>query len=237
MRHSGSLPARMLFQPCEDASRVLFARLTASTSVGPEAKRAALSACIDVFEVVMRFVVLVGLLFATFGANYAYVVVDTLLGAKWSSTSAPTVLAAYCGYVLLLALNGMSEAFVFAVVDASGIRKLNVLLGVFFVAYACVAFAALPAFGTVGLVLASSVNMSLRIAGSWVVAAKFLGQHSLGTPRVLSVLPSRPALAAFVVSFCVMTMSRLAHDQHVFRQRLQHVGVGVCCFGFLAGLW
>ena len=39
-------------------------------------------------------------------------------GQRWSETEAPRALAIYCMYILLLAVNGILEAFVHAVADA-----------------------------------------------------------------------------------------------------------------------
>lgn len=39
-------------------------------------------------------------------------------GLRWSETEAPRALAVYCLYILLLAINGILEAFVHAVADS-----------------------------------------------------------------------------------------------------------------------
>lgn len=58
---------------------------------------------------VCKVVTLVGLVFACFGSNYTHLLLYTLLGSRWANTDAPTVLAWYCAYVLILALNGVTE--------------------------------------------------------------------------------------------------------------------------------
>jgi oligosaccharide translocation protein RFT1 len=95
----------MLFQPCEDACRVLFSRLVVSA----DSSGSALPECLSVFRIVMKFVVLVGVVFVSFGSAFTGVGVRLLLGARWADTEVPTVLAIYCAYVVLLALNGMAE--------------------------------------------------------------------------------------------------------------------------------
>ena len=47
-----------------------------------------------------------GLIFATFGPSYSYVLLRLLYGARWSDGEAATALACYCFYILMLALNG-----------------------------------------------------------------------------------------------------------------------------------
>ncbi len=59
-----------------------------------------------------------GLLAVAFGPAYSYLLLRVAYGQRWSDTGAPAALAAYCPYVLLLAANGILEAFVHAVASA-----------------------------------------------------------------------------------------------------------------------
>lgn len=54
----------------------------------------------------VKSVSILGLLALAFGPSYSYTLLRLVYGLKWSETEAPTVLAAYCAYILLLALNG-----------------------------------------------------------------------------------------------------------------------------------
>lgn len=47
-----------------------------------------------------------------FGPANTYLLLHVLYGPKYSATDAPTALAAYCPYILLLAANGILECFV-----------------------------------------------------------------------------------------------------------------------------
>lgn len=53
-----------------------------------------------------RLLGLLGLLFVAFGPSYSWLLLHLLYGEAWSSTEAPDALAAYCVYVLLMAING-----------------------------------------------------------------------------------------------------------------------------------
>lgn len=50
-----------------------------------------------------------------FGPAYTYAALRLAYGERWSETAAPVALGAYCPLILLLALNGILEAFVHAV--------------------------------------------------------------------------------------------------------------------------
>ena len=56
-----------------------------------------------------------GLLATAFGPSNTYLLLHLLYGTKYSATDAPTALALYCPYILLLAANGILESFVHAV--------------------------------------------------------------------------------------------------------------------------
>ncbi len=53
-----------------------------------------------------------------FGPTYTYMLLRLVYGQRWSETEAPRALAVYCLYILLLAVNGILEAFVHAVANS-----------------------------------------------------------------------------------------------------------------------
>ena len=54
-----------------------------------------------------------------FGSAYCQLLLRLAYGERWAATGAPAALAAYCPYILLLAVNGILEAFVHAVAAPS----------------------------------------------------------------------------------------------------------------------
>ena len=59
----------------------------------------------------------------SFGPAYTYLLLRLLYGLRWSETEAPRALATYCVYILLLAVNGILEAFVHAVAESRCARS------------------------------------------------------------------------------------------------------------------
>ena len=55
------------------------------------------------------------MLATAFGPSNTYLLLHLMYGTKYSATEAPTALALYCPYILLLAANGILESFVHAV--------------------------------------------------------------------------------------------------------------------------
>ena len=56
--------------------------------------------------VMVKLVSVLGLLAVAFGPSYSYTALRLVYSTRWSETEAPTVLACYCLYILLLAVNG-----------------------------------------------------------------------------------------------------------------------------------
>ena len=64
-------------------------------------------------------------------------------------------------------LAGVTEAFVHAVLDARGIQQTNALLVAFSLIHLVASVVCINLAGAVGLVLADSINMILRISCSF----------------------------------------------------------------------
>jgi oligosaccharide translocation protein RFT1 len=244
----GSLVVRFLFLPIEEAAYALFARL-----VGGDARRrrrSARASAARVLAALLRLMVLVGLIFAAFGANYAWTLVDVLYGAKLSSGSAPSTLAAYCAYVPIMAINGITEAFVHAVATPRELTRFNYLLLLVSAVYVGTALVAVRHFHTVGLVLANVVSQSLRIAGSLFYIVRFFraaddatGNNSAPLFRIGDALPS-PTLIAAAASIALVTRQLALLDGatpsasmlDAIATSAPHLGVGIATFSAFAAL-
>lgn len=131
----GSLLVRTAFLPIEDNARVLFARLTV-VPVGSMLSKEQTQRVLQVFVAIMRLMVAAGLVFACFGTNYSRALLVLLPGEKWYSEDAVATLAAYCVYVLVMAINGVTEALLYVVIDPKGMRAVNLGLVAGFTAFA-----------------------------------------------------------------------------------------------------
>ncbi|KAJ0098461.1 hypothetical protein Patl1_19833 [Pistacia atlantica] len=109
-----------------------------------------------------------GLIFMAFGPSYSYSLIRLLYGQNWSDGEASLALKYYCLYIIVLAMNGTSEAFLHAVATEDQIKRSNDSLLVFSVIYIITNVLLIQSAGAVGLILANSINMSLRIIYSAV---------------------------------------------------------------------
>ncbi|KAI1319434.1 Oligosaccharide translocation protein rft1 [Mortierella claussenii] len=218
----GSLIARILFQPMEETSRTLFSRLLSNVgaaqlkttedeqSTAPatdrfspihslaEAQRANLVLSRNLLLTVMKFHILLGLIFISFGTHYTATLIDLVVGSYWSQkTDAPTVLSLYCWYVPIMGLNGITEAVVQAVASE---RELTVL-SYWMIGFSAV-FCSTGAFlmgvlglGAKGIVLANCVNLTMRIIWSMWFLSEYYGRYIPAKSKVATTINAAAAAA------------------------------------------
>jgi oligosaccharide translocation protein RFT1 len=187
----------MLLQPVEENARLLFGRLgnevvtsagaaTATENVSEE-EEPEHAACFPThnneletlertYTTLIKMVLYFGLLFASLGSNYTSILLRILAGNSWGSNEdATAALSAFCIYTALLALNGTTEAFVYGV--ASTYRDVGMLSTVHamvtITAFGFVAPMLVGRYGTVGLVGANCLAMTLRSTYSISFAAAY----------------------------------------------------------------
>ena len=177
----GSLLARVLFQPLEESSRALFARLISprddlsNGSVANARSKLEKKATDETKQAttyltrLLHVYLILGIFAFSLGPPLSQPALAIAAGKRWSQTEAPLVLASYCYYIPLLALNGVLEAFVAAVATPAQLRTQSLWMVAFSLLFACSGFLVLSLWdmGARGLVLANAVTMVGRIAWSF----------------------------------------------------------------------
>ncbi|KAF1984346.1 Rft-1-domain-containing protein [Aulographum hederae CBS 113979] len=195
----GGLIARMLFQPIEESSRNLFANLCARDPASKQRSKDNIKQANVILSDILRLYHLISLVACALGPAIAPLLLKVVAGAKWADTGAGDVLATYCYYIPLLALNGVTEAFVAAVATTANLHVQSMYMGGFFIGFAGSAFFFLRVLemGAQGLVYANCVNMLLRVVWNIGFVKDFFATNS--QPFLYShTLPTAPSIAATV---------------------------------------
>ncbi|KAI1751368.1 Rft-1-domain-containing protein [Xylaria castorea] len=172
----GSLLARLVFQPIEESSRNYFSKILSSSSAsvtggetgdGTMVQTQARKARADL-QALLKFYVLLSVIVVSIGPYAAPLLVQIVAGPRWSGSGAGGVLARYCLYIPLLAVNGVVEAFVSSVATKSEVHRQSLWMGLFSLAFAIAGFVSLRVLdlGAAGLVYANAINMLCRIIWS-----------------------------------------------------------------------
>ncbi len=140
--HLGSLAARILFQPIEEVGFTTWSKLVGKNEEKGNStdQKESIALSFGMLITLLKFMIYIGLVFVCFGPNYSYTLLEILYSSKWSSTSAPHVLSVYCLYVLFMAVNGITEAFVHAVSSKEQMKKYNFWMIGFSAAYLLAAY-------------------------------------------------------------------------------------------------
>jgi hypothetical protein len=207
----GGLIARMLFQPIEESSRNMFAKLCADTETMPDVKekkdssrvkelKQNLGQASKVLTTILHLYAIISLFAVTLGPSLAPLLLGVVAGKKWSATSAAKVLSTYCYYIPFLAINGVTEAFVAAVATNKELYTQSIAMGIFFTVFAGSAwfFIGQLELGGSGVVLANTVNMGLRIVWNTWFIKMFFGQRG-SEFNLAETLPSITSLAPLII--------------------------------------
>lgn len=229
----GGLVARLVFQPVEESSRSYFSRLLSSPTPSHEQsdcdaphmplhqtngplqtppptppKRPPLTALHQAsanLTSLLQAYVFVSLPLVALGPVAAPLLLSLVAGPQWTSSGAGDALAAYVYYIPLLALNGLTEAFVASVATEAEVHVQSVWMMGFSFAFALAGWILMHVLdmGAVGLVAANGINMGCRIV--WAVA--FIRHYfaTKGAPwEARKVLPTSGGVAAAVLAASVV---------------------------------
>ncbi|RKF72334.1 Oligosaccharide translocation protein RFT1 [Golovinomyces cichoracearum] len=220
----GGLLARIVLQPIEESSRNYFGRLLSTT--GKNSHTVISKVHKSLFKIFYTYLTL-SIIIVSIGPSAAPLLLKMVAGSKWSESGAGKVLGWYCYYIPLLAINGLTEAFVSSVSTKSEVHRQTAWMLVFSIAFAGAAFFFLQfwEYGAKGLVLANSINMIFRIAWSIKFIKSYLGRWreriEFGT-----LMPRPTTIAAGAVASAALAKTENNFDGNI---------LNLCRIGAIAG--
>ena len=251
-----SLIARIVFYPIEESSRIAFSQMTIQLK---NEKSNSDSAAILRLQCQLLYrltlsISIFGLLFPLFGVNYARLAINLFLGSQWRREETVNTLVAFCPYVLILGLNGITEAYVHTVIPSFYFGDVNLNLFNSSIVFSIVAFPLVASFGTAGVVMANTISMAVRILLNFQLILKSLtnaasmyskaidpveGIHvtklyqGFSIPRVDEYIPLNLHLvlcACFLLPFA--SSIKYARSTMNFFDGAEHVAIGICCLAY-----
>jgi oligosaccharide translocation protein RFT1 len=199
----GGLIARLLLQPVEEVSRNYFGKALSSVN-GTPSKEVVLKTRDQLLRL-LRIYVLLSVCVVSAGPTIAPVLLKMIAGSRWTSSGAGSVLATYCYYIPLLAINGLTEAFVSSVATESELNRQTVWMVGFFFAFASAAFVFLRvlSLGAEGLVWANGLNMLFRITWCTTFMQAYLKRYDAGL-EIRMLIPRPMTIAAGIGTHAVL---------------------------------
>ncbi|RMY96684.1 hypothetical protein D0862_08476 [Hortaea werneckii] len=243
----GGLIARMLFRPIEDSCRNLFANLCATLNDQDQAgkdKKAKggkvannIQRASDILHNVLRVYGIASLMAFAIGPTAAPLLLQLVAGSRWTDSGAGEVLATYCYCIPLLAINGVSEAFVSATASTKELQKQSIWMGAFSAGFALSAYIFLRVLemGAKGLVLANCVNMALRIIFNLNFATGFFRRNGVEF-KLLELLPNVFAVGVSAIVPSLLSRTTGLLGQYGLLGELVRVGAVGAVFALIVGV-
>ncbi|KAI3778096.1 hypothetical protein L2E82_07119 [Cichorium intybus] len=218
----GSLVVRLVLLPFEESSYATFAM--SASGEDKQKKRKLQTSLRDA----LKLVILIGLIFMAFGPSYSYSLIRLLYGKKWSDGEAASALQYYCLYVVVLAINGTSEAFLHAVATEDQLKKSNNSLVLFSFIYVVLNILLIRSAGAVGLIFANALNMVFRI----IYSAIFIGRYFQDSTSFsfYSCLPGGWMILMFSSAVTLISEKVILDRDNFWPTFLVHFSIGVACF-------
>ncbi|CAH2073621.1 unnamed protein product [Thlaspi arvense] len=178
----------------------------------------------------LKLVILIGLIFMAFGPSYSYSLIRLLYGEKWSDGEASFALQFYCIYIIVLAMNGTSEAFLHAVGTENELKRSNDMLLVFSLIYITLNILLIKSAGAIGLILANSLNMIFRIIYSGQFIQRYFQE---GDSSSFSFRKCFPSGWRILILSCIITLiseKTLLNHKNFWATFPLHFAIGFLCF-------
>lgn len=207
----GSMVARLLFQPIEEYTRLLFTRLLVLDSDDNISNAYYFLQNLSIFYWNLVTLILLA------GYTNASFLLRIMLGgsvSKWETTDIFQVFPQYVAYIPLLAFNGIFEAFFSSIATSSDIKRFSY----FMTFLSVVVLASLYVFihnlklGLGGLILSNSINMLLRIAYCAIAIKNYFARFKI-------ILTFTGVLNYLKSSIFVVSVFELIHYKFIFRSQ------------------
>ncbi|OQV23552.1 Protein RFT1-like protein [Hypsibius exemplaris] len=208
----GSLVARLLFQQVEENAYVLFSKVLPRErdQSSPTKKNDSEAFGAKMLEVYLKTITAFSIIIVIFGYSYSDILLQIYGGQVLTTGDAPALMRAFWVYVLFLAVNGVTEAFVFSAMSKAEVDSYNRKLVGFSLSFLVSSWGFVKWLGAVGFIVANSLNMALRIAHSVIFIHRYY-QHSRHDP-LRGILVNRVFFIGCLAVAAVLPVLRSACD-------------------------
>ena len=222
-----SMAARFIFAPIEESTYLMFTKIVGDRNKRPEdLSNAAKSELQTILTRITRLMVHLGLIVLVFGYNYSRLLLLIYAGRSMMDT-AVYLLQINCAYILIIAINGVTESFTFSAMNSGQLDQFNATLTILSVLYLIESCFMVKIFGSVGFIYANIVNYFIRIVVSCTFIRNFFDAASISFYPVAEFRPSFNVMSTLFVNFLIMRTSNVIFCCDTNYTILIHLAVGV----------
>ncbi|KRX91154.1 Protein RFT1 -like protein [Trichinella pseudospiralis] len=226
----GSLVARIVLAPLEENAYIYFSQHLIRGM--PEE----FAVVHDTFSNLLKLVSLIGLTSVVFGQAYSYPLLKLYGGRSLIIASGPSLLRMYSFYVFLIALNGITECFMFSIMRLKEVDRHKLWLFYFCLVFLFSAVLLCQLFGSIGFIMANCINMIFRVAYScWFIARFYREKDSSLSCALWNIIPSFHILGVMLISLFATSISSVIFCCDGFFNTAAHIVIGGLLFTLLFG--
>ncbi|CDW53337.1 protein RFT1 [Trichuris trichiura] len=199
----GSLFPRILLAPLEESAYAYFSQhVERGKTIRFQNEKTSLSVHQTLCNL-LKLVSLIGLAVVIFGQSYSYTFLKMYAGERLCNSAGPLLLKYFSTYIWLLAINGITECFMFASMQNRQLDRHRYSMLHFCIVYLLSSFILCRIFGSVGFILANCINIAFRIIYSFRFIHYFYqgGGDRFRFPA-LSILPNSSVQGILLIIFC-----------------------------------
>lgn len=170
----GSIIARVLLQPTEESSRTAFGTILASSQLTMvDVVRSKIYLC-----KIVHLYLFASALAITIGPLVASGLFKLMLGSRWDP-SIYYIVSAYCYYIPVLALNGITEAFVSTTAGRLQLQTQGLWLILCSITFFATSYILLEVghYGVKGIIWANIISMCMRCTWSYRYIKKYFTHY------------------------------------------------------------
>lgn len=247
-----SLVARIVFWPIEESSRLAFSKLRIPDNRtydcdsphlakgNNEKKRSSNQKNLVLMkELLMNrilFMLLLGSIFVLFGTCYVRVMVYIIMAPQWRTSETVNTFVAFCYYIAVLGLNGISEAFVHSVASAETFRSvINTNLVFSSLAFAVVTYICnnLYDMGTIGVIIGNICAMFIRMGYSFYFIRTYFNDHEIKLIEynsIYSILVQLCSICMLLFGIVYASDVQYMNTSMLMKDTIKHIGIGLLSF-------
>lgn len=217
----GSLLPRLVFSKIEEQAYFYF-NVSVQRGKIPVENRVSQN-----LYLLLRLMTLLGLIVLTFGLSYSHLLLAIIYGKAIFVSLGSTLLKGHCVFVFLMAVNGISECFSFAVMTSQQVDSYNYLMTFMAVLFLFLAWFLSRLFGPLGFIFANWANFLMRIAHNYKII-KETSESSLDCFNL-----NFSMISTFVLSGALCQLSeRFIYNADVLicYANFVHLFIGLICF-------
>lgn len=230
-----SLAARFILAPVEESSYLMFSSLIDRSKEMDKQDRTRMKRAFDLLCNLVKVMTIVGLVIFTFGFSFSELALTLYASRSFAEGVASCLLRWQSFYILIISVNGITEAFALASMTESRLKSFNVILVFLSIVFIISSYFLTSFLGSLGFILANSLNMFGRIVHSF----HFIHTHRKAASAseqkfsLTDMLPQKFIIASFAVIFLFLKISETILCCSSFLASLFHVVLGATALIFV----